>query len=76
METKKQKALAKKHGHPVQFASAVSAACCSMEITSAEAKAAIDEYDKEWEEAGKDLKSNAASRRVKSQTRSRESKQH
>jgi hypothetical protein len=48
--TAKQKALAKKHGTPNEFAIAVYKAV--PEISMTEAEKAIEKYDTEWKKAG------------------------
>lgn len=47
-----QKDMRRKHGTPEQFAMAVNLAADRLMVTTAEAEASIDKYDREWEEAG------------------------
>lgn len=49
--TSKQKALAKKHGTPAEFAKACYEAVPG-DISMDEARAAVDKYTREWTEAG------------------------
>jgi hypothetical protein len=49
--TRKQKALAKKHGTPAEFAQACYA-CVPGDISIDEASAAVAKYNREWAEAG------------------------
>lgn len=48
--SKRQKALAKKHGNPAEFAAAVYQ-CVPSDISMDEAAAAISKYNHEWAEA-------------------------
>ena len=48
--SKKQRRLAKKHGTPSEFASAVWQ-CVPGDISTDEAQAAISKYLKEWDDA-------------------------
>lgn len=51
--TKRQEKLAKKHGTPEEFRDNIWEACNDLFITTEEAHAAINKYNDEWEEAGK-----------------------
>jgi hypothetical protein len=48
--SKRQRALAKKHGTPAEFAKAVYGAVPGM-ISMDEARAAVDEYGRKWRAA-------------------------
>lgn len=50
--SKAQKALAKRHGTPAEFAKACYE-CVPGDISMDEARAAIDKYNREWAEASK-----------------------
>ena len=50
--TKKQKELAKKHGHPLEFGGAVDLACDNLFLTQDEADRAKKRYQGEWDKAG------------------------
>jgi hypothetical protein len=49
--SRRQKALAKKHGSPAEFAKACYE-CVPGDISMDEARAAIEKYNQEWVEAG------------------------
>lgn len=53
--TRRQVALMKKHGTPAEFAVAVYK-CVPGDISMDEARAAIEKYNREWEEASKPLR--------------------